>query len=149
MIFLQKWRFNLKGEWSIVHEPWRETSLFVLLSRNSLTTIVCARLTAVKLTSINIQGNLASARGFSDTLNNCHHSLNLTMDFEIDGKLSFLGMEAILNHNHIEMKEYIEPTNTGLPLRYHSCVDRRYNRLLNNHHAKPLFPFIILLEILF
>ena len=80
--------------------------------------------------TITIQRNLTAARDFLDTLNNCHQSLNFTMESEIDGRLPFLGMEAIRNHEHIETKVYIKPTNTGLLLHHHSHVDRRYKRSL-------------------
>ena len=78
--------------------------------------------------TITIERNLAAARDFLDTLNNCHQSLNFTMESEIDGRLPFLGMEAIKNHEHIETKVYIKPTNTDLLLHYHSHVDRRYKQ---------------------
>ena len=78
--------------------------------------------------TITIQRNLTAARDFLDALNNCHQSLNFTMESEIDGRLPFLGMEAIRNHEHIETKVYIKPTNTG----------RRYNRSLIVSMLNPL-----------
>ena len=39
-------------------------------------------------------------------------------------------MEAIRNHEHIETRVNIKPTNTGLLFHYNSYVDRRYRRSL-------------------
>ena len=80
--------------------------------------------------TITTQRSLASAEDFLNTLNNCHPFLNFTMECEVDGKLPFLGMEAIRTHGHIETKVYVKPTNTGLLLHYQSHVDRRYKRSL-------------------
>ena len=80
--------------------------------------------------TITSQRNLATAEDFLDTLNNCHESLNFTMECEVDGKLPFLGMEAIRNKEYLEIKVHVKPTNTGLLLYYQSRVDRRYKRLL-------------------
>ena len=80
--------------------------------------------------TITSQRSLATAEDFLDTLNNCHESLNFTMECEVDGKLSFLGMEAIRNDEHFETKVHVKPTNTGLLLHYQSHVDRRYKRSL-------------------
>ena len=73
--------------------------------------------------TITSQRNLATAEDFLDTLNNCHESLNFTMECEVDGKLPFLGMEAIRNKEHLETKVHVKLTNTGLLLRYQSHVD--------------------------
>ena len=80
--------------------------------------------------TITSQGSLATAEDFLDTLNSCHESLNFTMECEVDGKLPFLGMEAIRNDDHLETKVYVKPTNTGLLLHYQCHVDRRYKRSL-------------------
>ncbi|CAB4023095.1 Hypothetical predicted protein, partial [Paramuricea clavata] len=80
--------------------------------------------------TITTQRSFASAEDFLNTLNNCHPSLNFTMECEVDGKLPFLGMEAIRTHGHIETKVYVKPTNTGLLLHYQSHVDRRYKKSL-------------------
>ena len=58
--------------------------------------------------TITSQRSLATAEDFLDTLNNCHESLNFTMECEVDGKLSFLGMEAIRNDEHGESTLRIE-----------------------------------------
>ena len=79
--------------------------------------------------TITSQRSLATAEDFLNTLNNCHESLNFTMECEVDGKLSFLGMEAIRNDEHFETV-HVKPTNTGLLLHYQSHVDRRYKRSL-------------------
>ena len=78
--------------------------------------------------TITSQRSLATAEDFLDTLNNCHESLN--MECEGEGKLSFLGMGAIRNEEHLETKVHMKPTNTGLLLHYQSHVDRRYKRSL-------------------
>ena len=52
------------------------------------------------------------------------------MECEVDGKLPFLGMEAIRNKKHLETKVHAKPTNTGLLLQYQSHVDRRCKRSL-------------------
>ena len=80
--------------------------------------------------TITPQRNLATAEDFLDTLNNCHESLNFTMECEVGGKLPFLGMEAIRNKEQLETKVHVKPTNTGLLLHCQSHVDRRYKRSL-------------------
>ena len=45
--------------------------------------------------TITIKPNLESAQNFFNIFINCHQSFNFTMECEIDGKLPFLGMEAI------------------------------------------------------
>ena len=60
------------------------------------------------------------------------------MEVEVDGKLPFLGMEAVRNGRHLETKIYVKPTNKGLLLHYDSHVDERYKRSLIKimlHHA--------------
>ncbi len=52
------------------------------------------------------------------------------MECEVNGKLPFLGMEAIRKDNHHETKVHVKPTNTDLLLHYQSHVDRRYKRSL-------------------
>ena len=52
------------------------------------------------------------------------------MECEVEGKLSFLGMEAIRNEEHLETKVHVKPTNTGLLLHCQSHVDQRYKRSL-------------------
>ena len=76
--------------------------------------------------AITSQRNLATAEDFLDTLNNCHESSNFTMECEVDGKLPFLGMEAIRNKKQLETKAHVKPTNTGLLLHYQRHADRRY-----------------------
>ena len=80
--------------------------------------------------TITSQRSLATAEDFLDTLNNCQESLNFTMECEVEGKLSFLALEAIRNEEHLETKVHMKPTNTGLLLHYQSHVDRRYKRSL-------------------
>ena len=52
------------------------------------------------------------------------------MEVEVDGKLPFLGMEAVRNERHLETKVYVKPTNKGLLLQHDSHVDERYKRSL-------------------
>ena len=76
------------------------------------------------------QSSLESAESFLSILNNCHPSLNFTMEVEQEGKIPFLGMEITKKDGRLETKVYIKPTNTGLLLHYHSHVDKRYKRSL-------------------
>ena len=78
--------------------------------------------------TITSQRNLATAEDFLDILNNCHESLNFTMECEVDEKLPFLDVEAIRNKEYLETKVHVKPT--GLLLHYQSHVDRRYKRSL-------------------
>ena len=80
--------------------------------------------------TITTQRSLATAEDFLITLNSCHESIKFTMECEVNGKLPFLGMEAIREENHLETKVHVKPTNTGLLLHYQSHVDRRYKRSL-------------------
>ena len=80
--------------------------------------------------TITTQRDLTSADAFLSTLNSCHPSISLTMEVEVDGKLPFLGMEAVRNERHLEMKVYVKPTNKGLLLQHDSHVDERYKRSL-------------------
>ena len=52
------------------------------------------------------------------------------MEVEVNGKLPFLGMEAVRNGRHLDTKVYVKPTNKGLLLHYDSHVDERYKRSL-------------------
>jgi hypothetical protein len=90
--------------------------------------------------TITTQRSLASAEDFLNTLNNCHPSLNFTMECEVNGKLPFLGMEAIRTHGHIETKVHVKPTITGLLLHYQSHVDRRYKSSLIITMLNRAFP---------
>ena len=76
------------------------------------------------------QSSLGSAESFLSILNNCHPSLNFTMEVEVEGKIPFLGMEMSKNDGRLETKVYVKPTNTGLLLHYHSHVDKKYKRSL-------------------
>ena len=69
---------------------------------------------------------------FLMTLNNCHPSINFTMELEESGRLPFLGMDIIRNGCRLDTKVYRKPTDTGLLLHYHSHVDGRYKRSLLN-----------------
>ena len=80
--------------------------------------------------TITTQRDLTSADAFLSTLNSCHPSISFTMEVLVDGKLPFLGMEAVRNGRHLETKVYVKPTNKGLLLHYDSHVDERYKRSL-------------------
>ena len=80
--------------------------------------------------TITKQSSVKSANEFLSTLNNCHPSLQFTMEIEVDGKLPFLGAELIGKHDRLESKVYIKPTNTGLLLHFDSNVDMNYKRAL-------------------
>jgi len=50
------------------------------------------------------------------------------MEVEKDGMLPFLGTQLLNRAPRIETKVFVEPTNSGLLLHYHSHVDNRYKR---------------------
>ena len=78
--------------------------------------------------TLTIMPDLTSATTFLQVLNNCHPSVNFTMETEKDRLLPFLGMQLLNRAPNIETKVYIKPTNTGLLLHYQSHVDIRYKR---------------------
>ena len=80
--------------------------------------------------TITTQQDLTSADAFLSTLNSCLSSISFTMEVEVDGKMPFLGMEAVRNGRNLETKVYLKPTNKGLLLHYDSHVDERYKRSL-------------------
>ena len=80
--------------------------------------------------TITKQSGVKSANEFLSTLNNCHASLQFTMEIEVDGKLPFLGAELIRKDDRLESKVYIKPTNTGLLLHFDSNVDMNYKKAL-------------------
>ena len=65
------------------------------------------------------------------------------MEVEVDGKLPFLGMEAVRNGRHLETKIYVKPTNKGLLLHYDSHVDERYKRSLIKIMLLMLFDYLL------
>ena len=79
--------------------------------------------------TITKQSSVKSAIEFLSTLNNCHPSLQFTMEIEVEGKLPFLGAELIRKDHRLKMKVYIKPTNTGL-LHFDSNVDMNYKKAL-------------------
>ena len=76
--------------------------------------------------------NKETASEFLTTLSNSHLSINFTIELEENGRLPFLGIDIIRNGCHLDTKVYRKPTNTGLLLHYHSHIDRRYKRSLQN-----------------
>ena len=78
--------------------------------------------------TLTIMPDTTSAATFLQVLNNCHSSVQFTMETESNGMLPFLGMQLLNRAPQIETKVYIKPTNTGLLLHYQSHVDMRYKR---------------------
>ena len=50
------------------------------------------------------------------------------MEEDENGMLPFLGVQLLNRAPRPETKVYVQPTNTGLPLHYHSHVDSRYKQ---------------------
>ena len=71
-----------------------------------------------------------AASHFLSTLNSLHPSLSFTMEFPVDNKIPFIGMEIIKNGTKIETQVYRKPTNTGLLLHFQSHTDKRYKDCL-------------------
>ena len=74
--------------------------------------------------------DVPAAEAFLKTLNNCHPSINFTMELASDNKLPFIGMEILKKGHKLETSVYRKPTNTGLLLHHQSHVDKRYKELL-------------------
>ena len=74
--------------------------------------------------------DLSTARDFLHTLNHTHPAIKSTMRVEKDGMLPFLGIQLLNRAPHFETKEFVNPTNSGLLLHYHSYVNNRYKRSL-------------------
>ena len=70
--------------------------------------------------------NTDAATMFLTTLNGRHPSLSLTMELPVDDRIPFLGIDIIKNATKSETQGYRKPTNTGLPLHFHSHTDKRY-----------------------
>ena len=69
--------------------------------------------------------NVPAAEAFLTTRNNCHPSINFTMELASDNKLPFSGMEILKRGHKLETSVYRKPTNTGLLLHHQSHVDKR------------------------
>ena len=67
-----------------------------------------------------------AAAVFLTTLNGLHPSLTFTMEFPVDNKIPFIGIEIIKNRTKLETQVYRKPTNTGLLSHFHSHTDKRY-----------------------
>lgn len=74
--------------------------------------------------------DVPAAEAFLTTLNNCHPSINFTMELASDNKLPFIGMEILKKGHKLETSVYRKPTNTGLLLHHQSHVDKRYKKSL-------------------
>ena len=71
-----------------------------------------------------------AASDFLSTLNSLHPSLSFTMQFPVDNKIPFIGMEIIKKGTKIETQVYRKPTNAGLLLHFQSHMDKRYKDCL-------------------
>ena len=80
--------------------------------------------------TLTVLPNKTVADNFLAILNDCHASINFTMETENNCMLPFLGVQLLNKSTHIETKVYVKPTNTGLLLQYNSHVDYRYKRSL-------------------
>ena len=69
---------------------------------------------------------VAGAESFLSMLNECHPSISFTMELASKNKLPLLGMEITKNGHQMSTSVYRKPSITGLPLHFHSHVDRRY-----------------------
>jgi len=76
--------------------------------------------------------DVPAAEAFLTTLNNCHPSINFTMELASVNKLPFIGMEILKKGHKLETSVYRKPTNTGLLLHHQSHVDKRYKKSLIN-----------------
>ena len=74
--------------------------------------------------------NVPAATAFLSTLNECHPSIQFTMEIAESNKLPFLGMMIEKIDCQLTTSVYRKPTNTGLLLHYQSHVDQRYKRSL-------------------
>ena len=74
--------------------------------------------------------DVPAAEAFLTTLNNCHPSINFTMELASDNKLPFIGMEILKKGHKLETSVYRKPTNTGQLLHHQSHVDKRYKKSL-------------------
>ena len=68
----------------------------------------------------------AAAAEFLSTLNGLHPSLTFTMEFPVDNKIPFIGIEIVKNGTKLETQVYRKSTNTGLLLHFQSHTDKRY-----------------------
>ena len=75
-----------------------------------------------------------AASDFLSTLNSLHPTLSFTMEFPVDNKIPFIGMEIIKNGTKIETQVYRKPTNTGLLLHFQNHKDKRYKDCLLFHN---------------
>ena len=74
--------------------------------------------------------NVPAATAFLSTLNECHPSIQFTMEIAESNKLPFLGMMIEKIDCQLTTSVYRKPTSTGLLLHYQSHVDQRYKRSL-------------------
>ena len=57
--------------------------------------------------------NTDAATVFLTTLNGLHPSLSFTMEFPVDDRIPFIGIEIIKNGTKLETQVYRKPTNTA------------------------------------
>ncbi|XP_022806126.1 uncharacterized protein LOC111343224 [Stylophora pistillata] len=64
-----------------------------------------------------------AAAEFLSILNGLHPSLTFTMEFPVDNKIPFIGIEIVKNGTKLGTQVYRKPTNTGLLLHLQSHTD--------------------------
>ena len=74
--------------------------------------------------------DVAEAEQFLITLNNCHPSIQFTMELAVNNTLPFLGMLLMKQRSGITTSIYRKTTNKGLLLHYQSHVDNKYKKSL-------------------
>ena len=74
--------------------------------------------------------DVAEAEQFLITLNNCHPSIQFTMELAVNNTLPFLGMLLMKQRSKITTSVYRKTTNKGLLLHYQSHVDNKYKKSL-------------------
>ena len=74
--------------------------------------------------------DIQRATTFLATLNECHPSIQFTMEIADSNKLPFLGMMIEKKGCKLVTSVYRKPTNNGLLLHFQSHVDTRYKKSL-------------------
>ena len=80
--------------------------------------------------TLDMMKDVPAAEAFLTTLNNCHPSINFTMELASDNKLPFIGMDIPKKGHKLGTSVYRKPANTGLLLHHQSHVDKRYKKSL-------------------
>ena len=74
--------------------------------------------------------DVAETEQFLITLNNCHSSIQFTMELAVNNTLPFLGMLLMKQRSKITTNVYRKTINKGLLLHYQSHVDNKYKKSL-------------------